>query len=120
MAATLDFLETYRDAEAHLDPTEQTWYIAAVSFRDIICMLWLLRINQTAALAGANAGVHQRELYRMAIKDLPLEKEMIVQRRLKEALTKISILIGNPRALGSLIPMFQEFKPDGIDMFAPR
>jgi hypothetical protein len=87
---------------------------------EVILMLCHLTFEQTAALAGANAGLRQPELYRMAVKDLPLEKEMIVQRRLKEALTKISILIGNPRALGSLVPMFKEFKPDGIDLFAPR
>jgi hypothetical protein len=82
--------------------------------------LALLTFHQTASLAGANAGLHQAELYRLAVKGLPLEKELIVQRRLKEALTKISILIGNPRTLGSLVPMFKEFKPDGIDLFAPR
>jgi len=56
----------------------------------------------------------------MAVEGLPLEQEMIVQRRIKEALLKASILTGVPRVLQSLVPMFREFKEDGIDTFAPR
>ncbi|KAF5016775.1 hypothetical protein F66182_11431, partial [Fusarium sp. NRRL 66182] len=103
MAASLDFLEKYRQAESDLEVTEQTWYLAA-----------------TAALAGANIGARQPDLYRMATKDLPPEKELIVQRRIKEVLLKLSLMIGNPRALGSLIPLFGAFKPGVVDLFGPR
>lgn len=56
----------------------------------------------------------------MAVKDLPLDQEKLVQRRIKEAILKSSILTGVPRCLQSLIPIFREFKEDGIDTFAPR
>ncbi|KAF5615585.1 carboxymuconolactone decarboxylase, partial [Fusarium tjaetaba] len=99
MAASLDFLEKYRQAESGLDITEQTWYLAAA-----------------AALAGANVGARQPDLYRLATKDLPVEKELIVQRRIKEVILKLSLMIGNPRSLGSLIPLFGVFKPDVVDL----
>jgi hypothetical protein len=75
---------------------------------------------QTTAFAASNAFQAQPELYRMAVKDLPLEKELLVQRRIKEALLKASIVMGVPRTLQSLVPLFREFKEDGIDTFAPR
>ncbi|SCV48559.1 uncharacterized protein FFB14_10445 [Fusarium fujikuroi] len=103
MAASLDFLDKYRQAESDLDITDQTWYLAAA-----------------AALAGANAGARQADLYRIATKDLPVEKELIVQRRIKEVILKLTLMIGNPRSLGSLIPLFGAFKPGVVDMFGPR
>ncbi|KAF4435218.1 carboxymuconolactone decarboxylase [Fusarium acutatum] len=103
MAASLDFLEKYRQAESDIDITEQTWYLAAA-----------------AALAGANVGARQPDLYRLATKDLPVEKELIVQRRIKEVILKLTLMIGNPRSLGSLIPLFGAFKPDVVDLFGPR
>jgi len=56
----------------------------------------------------------------MAVEDLSVEEEKIVQRRIKESLLKSSILIGAPRFLGSLAPIVREIKDDRIDTFAPR
>lgn len=60
------------------------------------------------------------DLYLEATKDLELEDRKIVQRRIKEAILKGSILYGVPRAAQGFGSLFRILPEDEIDTFAPR
>lgn len=72
------------------------------------------------ALTSAQAGSHVGDLYRLATAGLALEERKIVQRRMKEALLKGSILYGVPRCAQGLGPLFGAFPKSEIDTYAPR
>ncbi|GME66488.1 uncharacterized protein LTHEOB_8708 [Neofusicoccum parvum] len=70
--------------------------------------------------SGASAGAETPELYRLCTSNLSLEKEKLVQRRLKEAVLKTSLLYGVPKSLQALIPLFNSLKDEQIDDYGPR
>lgn len=75
---------------------------------------------QIAALAAASASEDTPELYRLCTDGLSLEKEKLVQRRVKEAVLKTSMLYGVPKALQALYPMFNSWTDEQIDTYGPR
>ncbi|KAH6972732.1 hypothetical protein BKA56DRAFT_676550 [Ilyonectria sp. MPI-CAGE-AT-0026] len=101
--ATLEFLSEFRIREGQSDVLKAQWYIVAAS-----------------ALTAACAGERVAELYQLVTKGLPLESRKLVQRRIKEALLKGSILYGVPRAAQGLGPLFRSLPEDEIDLFSPR
>ena len=74
----------------------------------------------TALQAASSAGHEVVKLYRFATKDLDLEKQKLVQRRIKEAIIKTSVLYGGPKALHALFPLFKDLKDEEIDSYGPR
>lgn len=76
--------------------------------------------EQAVSLAAASAGPEVVKLYRHVCKDLPLDKQMIVQRRMKEALVKTAHLYGTPKVIQALFPLFQDLKDDEIDHYGAR
>lgn len=78
-----------------------------------------LRVK-ASAMAASSCGPDSVKLYRIAVEGLELEDELIVQRRLKEAILKTSALFGVPRCLQALFPIFHSLDDDHIDTFAPR
>jgi hypothetical protein len=52
------------------------------------------------------------ELYQMATRGMTLAEEKHIQRRLKEAILKTSILYGVPRSLQALLPLFATLKEE--------
>ncbi|KAJ5363871.1 uncharacterized protein N7496_009584 [Penicillium cataractarum] len=83
--------------------TKDQWYIVAAT-----------------AMAAAGAGPDVTELYQMATKGKSLDEEKHIQRRLKEAILKTSILYGVPRSLQALLPLFSILKEEQIDHYGPR
>jgi hypothetical protein len=79
-----------------------------------------LTLSKASSLAAAGAGSDVPELYHLAVAGLSLEDEKIVQRRIKEAILKTSILHGFPKALQALLPLFSIIKDDAINHYAPR
>ncbi|KAF5987663.1 carboxymuconolactone decarboxylase [Fusarium coicis] len=103
MSDLVDLFADFRKAEADCDAIHAKWYLAAA-----------------VALAASSAGDRVPDLYHLAVADLPLEQEKIVQRRIKEALLKTSILMGLPKALQSLVPLYRCMTQDKIDAYGPR
>ncbi|KAF4541312.1 uncharacterized protein LTHEOB_8708 [Lasiodiplodia theobromae] len=101
--ALSDILEPFRAQDHGKDPLKARWYIVAI-----------------AALAAASASEDTPELYRLCTDGLPLEKEKLVQRRVKEAVLKTSMLYGVPKALQALYPMFNSWTDEQIDTYGPR
>ena len=75
---------------------------------------------QAGAMAAASAGPDCVKLYKVATEGLSLDQELVVQRRLKEAILKTSILYGVPRSLQALLPIFATLDDDHIDHYGPR
>ncbi|KAF9892297.1 hypothetical protein FE257_002074 [Aspergillus nanangensis] len=100
---SIQFLEEFRirgESQAH---TKDQWYtVAAVS------------------LAAAGAGPDVTLLYQMATAGTSLDEEKRIQRRLKEAILKTSILYGVPRSLQTLLPLFATLDDEHIDHYGPR
>lgn len=71
-------------------------------------------------MAASSCGSDSVKLYKVATEGLELQDELIVQRRIKEAILKESALFGVPRCLQFLIPIFHSLEDDHIDRFAPR
>jgi hypothetical protein len=71
-------------------------------------------------MAASSCGPDSIKLYKTAVEGLELKDELIVQRRLKEAILKTSALFGVPRCLQALFPIFHTLNDDHIDTFAPR
>lgn len=75
---------------------------------------------QATALTAAGAGQNIPTLYQIATAGKPLEEEKRIQRRLKEAILKTSILYGVPRSLQALLPLFATLKDEQVDHYGPR
>ncbi|KAK7415661.1 hypothetical protein QQX98_005693 [Neonectria punicea] len=101
--ANLDFLSEFRIREGEADVLKAKWYIVAAP-----------------ALTASCAGEQVAELYHLVTKGLPLESRKLVQRRIKEALLKGSILYGVPRAAQGLGPLYRSLPEDEIDLYSPR
>lgn len=71
-------------------------------------------------MAAASCGADSVKLYRLATKGLDLKSELLVQRRIKEAILKESALFGVPRCLQALFPLFHSLDDDHIDNYSPR
>lgn len=71
-------------------------------------------------MAAAGAGPDVTALYQVAIRDTSLTEEKHIQRRMKEAILKTSILYGVPRSLQALLPLFATLKEEHIDHYGPR
>jgi hypothetical protein len=119
--ANLNFLSEFRKRESTVGIRQANWYMIAVSE---ICMQTfgfnLLIVIQAVSLAASGAGHNVPDLYRIATAGLSLEDEKIVQRRIKEAILKTSILYGFPKALQALLPLFSILNEDAIDDYGPR
>lgn len=98
-----EVVKKFREQEKGTDVLKQLWYIAAI-----------------AALAAASAGTETPDLYRLATEGLSLEKEKLVQRRLKEAVLKTSLLYGVPKSLQALYPLYHSLREEQIDTYGPR
>ncbi|KAL3440799.1 hypothetical protein BJX65DRAFT_300216 [Aspergillus insuetus] len=72
------------------------------------------------AVAAAGGGGDVVRIYKMATAGLGVEDEKQVQRRLKEAILKTSILYGIPKSLQALLPLFATLDDDRIDHYGPR
>ncbi|PIA96176.1 hypothetical protein CB0940_10465 [Cercospora beticola] len=72
-----------------------------------------------ASLAAASEGHQVVKLYRHVCKDLPLEKQKLVQRRMKEAILKTGPMYGSPKMLQALFPLFKDLKDEEIDHYGP-
>ncbi|KAF5572850.1 carboxymuconolactone decarboxylase [Fusarium pseudoanthophilum] len=103
MSDLVDLFAEFRKAEADRDVVHAKWYLAAA-----------------VALAASSAGDRVPDLYHFVVADLPLDQEKIVQRRIKEALLKTSVLMGIPKALQSLVPLYRCMDKDKIDAYGPR
>ncbi|PPJ54813.1 hypothetical protein CBER1_08444 [Cercospora berteroae] len=80
-----------------------------------------MAVNVVAAsLAAASEGHQVVKLYRHVCKDLPLEKQKLVQRRMKEAVLKTGPMYGSPKMLQALFPLFKDLKEEEIDHYGPR
>ncbi|KAK4497789.1 hypothetical protein PRZ48_010443 [Zasmidium cellare] len=99
----VEALAEFKEKEGVSDILNANWYTIA-----------------TTALAASSAGPEVVKLYRFATKDLDLEKQKLVQRRIKEAVIKTSILYGGPKALQALFPLFKDLKEEEIDSYGPR
>lgn len=75
---------------------------------------------QAVALAACSASHEIPSLYRLATKGLDLEKQKLVQRRLKEALLKSQPFYGSPKGLQAQLALFKELKDEEIDHYGPR
>lgn len=119
--AILDIVSEFAKREGRSNVLEDNWYTVAVrrglNYIDITD--WLI-VLQAAAIAAANRGKDIPGLYRLATQNLNLEQQKLVQRRLKEAILKTSILYGIPRALQALWPLFATLKDEEIDHYGPR
>lgn len=71
-------------------------------------------------MAAAGAGPDVTELYQIATRGTSLDEEKHIQRRLKEAILKTSILYGVPKSLQALLPLFATLKEEQIDHYGPR
>lgn len=76
--------------------------------------------SKVAALAAASAGKDVPQVYQLATAGLSKTDQKIVQRRVKEAIFKTSVLSGVPRALQALLPLFETLEDDEIDHAGPR
>ncbi|EMD88508.1 hypothetical protein COCC4DRAFT_208575 [Bipolaris maydis ATCC 48331] len=104
MARTLEeIINEFRDREKSKNITTAVWYIVAA-----------------AALASSGAGPDVVQLYQAATKQINLDDQKIVQRRIKEAILKTSALYGVPRSLQALLPLFNSLKDEEIDHYGPR
>ncbi|KAM5362485.1 hypothetical protein ACJA88_014025 [Fusarium oxysporum] len=103
MSDLIDLMADFRIAEADCDAIHAKWYLAAA-----------------VALAASSAGDRLPDLYHLAVADLPLDQEKYVQRRIKEALLETSILMGLPKTLQSLVPLYRCMTKDKIDAYGPR
>ncbi|KAM0078882.1 hypothetical protein ACKRZS_008748 [Fusarium odoratissimum] len=103
MSDLADLLAEFRKAEADCDAIHAKWYLAAA-----------------VTLAASSAGDRVPDLYHLAVADLPLDQDKIVQRRIKEALLKTSILMGLPKTLQSLVPLYRCMTKNKIDAYGPR
>lgn len=131
MASLTDTLLKLRELDDERDIVQAKWYIIAVRIRHRRPMSPLRGLStarghqltasvQAAALASAGAGADLVDLYKLATHDLPLEKELLVQRRIKEAVLKTSCLYGVPKSLQALLPLFASLPDDHIDHSGPR
>ncbi|KAK4613526.1 hypothetical protein CLAFUW4_09317 [Fulvia fulva] len=98
-----ELLAEFRDKEQTTDITKANWYNIAA-----------------AALAAASAGHEVVKLCRFATKDVDLETQKLVQRRIKETILKTSWLYGGPKAILSLFPLFKDLKEEETDHFGAR
>ncbi|KAL3431418.1 hypothetical protein BDV09DRAFT_198712 [Aspergillus tetrazonus] len=73
-----------------------------------------------AAVAAARGGADVVKIYQMATAGLNVNEEKHVQRRLKEAILKTSILYGIPKSLQALLPLFATLDDDRINHYGPR
>nr|RBQ92401.1 hypothetical protein FVER53263_09384 [Fusarium verticillioides] len=103
MSDLVGLLADFRKAEADCDAIHAKWYLPVA-----------------VTLAASSAGDRVPDLYHLAVADLPLEQEKIVQRRIKEALLKTGVLMGIPKALQSLVPLYRCLDKDKIDAYGPR
>ncbi|KAF3020221.1 hypothetical protein E8E14_011646 [Neopestalotiopsis sp. 37M] len=103
MASLADLLLKFKELDAQKDVVNANWYIVAA-----------------AALASAGAGPDLVDLYRFATLNVPLDVELVVQRRIKEAVLKTSCLYGVPKSLQALLPLFASLPDDHIDHAGPR
>ncbi|PYI05106.1 hypothetical protein BO78DRAFT_419964 [Aspergillus sclerotiicarbonarius CBS 121057] len=101
--APLQLFEEIRARGESNAETKDRWYIVAAT-----------------AMAAAGAGPDVAELYQLTTKDTSLAEEKHIQRRLKEAILKTSILYGVPRSLQALLPLFSILKEEQIDHYGPR
>lgn len=119
--ALREILSHFRSHDQERNILKARWPIVAVSHRIgsfvIVAKCYCLK---AAALAASGAGSDVPELYRMATYGLPLELEKLVQRRLKEAILKTSVLYGIPKSLQALLPLFATLTDDQIDHYGPR
>ena len=117
----LEFLREFEAREGQIDILRAQWYIVAV-FDTLMVLRRLLlnKENKAAALTAACAGEQVAELYHIVTRSLPLESKKIVQRRIKEAILKGSILYGVPRTAQVLGPLFRSLPDDEIDCYSPR
>ncbi|EME81078.1 uncharacterized protein MYCFIDRAFT_176406 [Pseudocercospora fijiensis CIRAD86] len=106
----IELLETFSGKEGVVDITKATWYAVAVcEVPDSAC-----------ALAASSAGHEVVRLYRFATIGHPLETQKAIQRRIKEAIVKTSMLYGASKALQALYPLFKDLKEEEIDHYGPR
>ncbi|KKK14622.1 hypothetical protein P175DRAFT_0492653 [Aspergillus ochraceoroseus IBT 24754] len=103
MAALPDFVDRFREIGESDPATQGCWYIVAA-----------------VALTAAGEGSCIVELYQRATHGLTLEAEKAVQRRLKEALLKTSIICGIPRALEALLPLINSLSEEQVEDYGPR
>ncbi|KAJ5627315.1 hypothetical protein N7528_004742 [Penicillium herquei] len=101
--APLQLLEELRAQWEGSVDTKDHWYIVAAT-----------------AMAAAGAGPDVTELYQIATRGIGLDEEKHIQRRLKEAILKTSILYGVPKSLQALLPLFATLKEEQIDHYGPR
>lgn len=134
MASLTETLTKLRELDSERDIVQAKWYIIAVRIRHPRPISPLrgfvdhqsprghqLTVSaQAAALASAGAGADLVELYKLATHDLPLGTELLVQRRIKEAVLKTSCLYGVPKSLQALLPLFASLPDDHIDHAGPR
>ncbi|GLI78468.1 hypothetical protein PoHVEF18_006783 [Penicillium ochrochloron] len=71
-------------------------------------------------MAAAGTGPDVNELYQIATRGTSLDEEKRIQRRLKEAILKTSILYGVSKSLQALLPLFSTLKEEQIDYYGPR
>ncbi|EKG11929.1 hypothetical protein MPH_10973 [Macrophomina phaseolina MS6] len=98
-----EVIQQFREQEEGTDIVQARWYIVTI-----------------AALAAASAGPQTPELYRLCTAGLPLDREKLVQRRLKEAVLKTSVLYGVPKSLQALYPLYHSLTDEQIDTYSPR
>ncbi|KAM0244420.1 hypothetical protein ACHAP5_006222 [Fusarium lateritium] len=103
MSDLVDLLADFRKSEENCDIIYAKWYLGAA-----------------VALAASGAGDRIPDLYHLAVAGLPLDQEKIVQRRIKEALLKTSVLMGFPKTLQSVVPLYRCMAKDKVDAYAPR
>ncbi|KAF7190726.1 hypothetical protein HII31_07885 [Pseudocercospora fuligena] len=106
----IELLEKFSGKEGVADITKATWYAIAVCEAS----------NSACALAASSAGHEVVRLYRFATIGLPLETQKVIQRRIKEAIVKTTMLYGGPKALQALFPLFKDLKEEEIDHYGPR
>ena len=75
---------------------------------------------KATGLAAANQSTHIPKLYELATHGLSLADRKMVQRRLKEALLKGTVLYGVPRAAQALGPLYRAVPDDEVDLYSPR
>lgn len=134
MASLNDTLLKLQELDAEQDILQAKWYIIAVRIRHPRPMYPLPGLStarsprgnqltasaQAAALASAGGGADLVDLYKLATHDLALRTELLVQRRIKEAVLKTSCLYGVPKSLQALLPLFASLPDNHIDHAGPR
>lgn len=86
---------------------------------DILKANWY--IIGTAALAGAGAGKHVKQVYELAKAGVSSKNHIkIIQRRIKEAILKTSLLYGLPRTAWAIASLTEGIPEDERDHYNPR